>query len=67
MSSTLGGLLWLPTSPGKTVVILKVARAAATSHDLYFTFGTGKPERACVFMPFFLSFMKDVQQELRRR
>lgn len=66
-SSKLGGLLWFPTRPGKTVVILKVAKAAAKSHDLYFTFGTGKPERSCVFMHFFLSFMKDLQQELQRR
>ena len=59
-ASKLDGLLWF-TSPRQTVVILKVAKAAATSHDLYFTFGTGKPERACVFMPFFLAFMKDLQ------
>jgi hypothetical protein len=66
-SSTLDGLLWFSMSPGKTVVILKVAKAAAKSHDLYFTFGTGKPERSCVFMSFFLSFMQDLQQELRSR
>jgi hypothetical protein len=66
-ASKLDGLLWFSTSPRKTVVILKVAKAAAISHDLYFTFGTGKPERACVFMPFFLAFMKDLQAELQRR
>jgi hypothetical protein len=66
-ASKLGGLLWFATRPGKTVVILKVAKAASASHDLLFTFGTGKPERACVFMNFFLSFMRDLQVELRRR
>jgi hypothetical protein len=66
-SSKLAGLLWFPTTPRKTVVILKVAKAAAKSHDLYFTFGTGKPERSCVFMNFFLNFMKDLQQELKKR
>lgn len=65
--SRLGGLLRLPTKPGKTVVILKVAKAAAESGDLLFTFGTGSPERSCVFMNFFLQFMKDLQAELRRR
>jgi hypothetical protein len=66
-SSTLGGLLRSPARPGRTVFILRVARAAARSHDLYFTFGTGKPERSCVFMHFFLSFMKDLQKELQSR
>lgn len=66
-SSRLRGLLWIPTRPGWTVLILRVARAAATSHDLYFTFGTGKSERSCVFMHFFLSFMRDLQQELKSR
>jgi hypothetical protein len=66
-ASRLGGLLWFSTKPGKTVVILKVAKAAARSHDLYFTFGTGKPERSCVFMRMFLEFMKELQAELRTR
>ena len=66
-ASRLGGLLRSPTSPGKTVVILKVAKAAATSGDLLYTFGTGRPERSCVFMGFFLDFMKDLQAELGRR
>jgi hypothetical protein len=30
-------------------------------------FGTGKPERSCVFMHFFLSFMKELQKELQGR
>jgi hypothetical protein len=66
-ASRLGGLLRSPTTPGKTVVMLKVARAAAASGDLFYTFGTGRPERACVFMGFFLDFMKDLQAELGRR
>jgi hypothetical protein len=66
-ASRLGGLLRSPTVPGKTVVILKVAKAAATSGDLYYTFGTGKSQRACVFMGFFVEFMKDLQAELGRR
>jgi hypothetical protein len=66
-ASKLGGLLWFSTRPGKTVVILKVAKAAARSHDLYFTFGTGKQERSCVFMHLFLEFVKDLQTELRKR
>src|SRR5262249_55026598 len=65
--TNLGGLLWVPTRPGKTVVILKNGQAAAQTHDLLFTFGTGRSERACVFMRFFLEFMTDLQRELRGR
>lgn len=64
-SSRLGGLLWLPTRPGKTVLIFKIGKAAAQTHDLLFTFGTGRPERACVFQSFFLEFMSELQRELR--
>ena len=42
-----------PARPGKTVVILKNGKAAATTHDLLFTFGTGSRERFCVLMSFF--------------
>ena len=66
-ASNLGGLLRSATTPGKTVVILKVAKAAAASGDLLYTFGTGKPERSCVFMEFFLEFMRDLQAELNQR
>lgn len=66
-SSTFDGLLSSPTTPGKTVVIFKVGEAAVKTGDLFFTFGTGRPERACVFMDFFLAFMKDLQQELRQK
>src|SRR5262249_27388757 len=63
--SKLDGLLWIPTTPGKTVVIFKNGKAAAKTHDLLFTFGTGRSERACVFMGFFLDFMGDLQKELK--
>jgi hypothetical protein len=65
--TTFGGMLWVPTSPGRTVVILKNGEAATETHDLLFTFGTGTPERACVFMGMFVDFMTDLQHELRRR
>ncbi len=64
-SSTFDGLLSSPTNPGKTVVIFKIAEAAAKTKDLNFTFSTGKEERACVFQDFFLNFMNDLQQELK--
>lgn len=63
--SRLGGLVRRAIKPGKTVVILKNGTAAGKAHDLYFTFGTGRKERACVFMPFFLAFMADLQSELK--
>jgi hypothetical protein len=66
-ASRLGGLLRSPTTPGKTVLILKNAQAAAQTGDLFYTFGTGKPERSCVFMGFFLDFMKELQAELGKR
>jgi hypothetical protein len=59
-------LLWFPTRPAWTVVIYKIGKAAARTHEVLFTFGTGRPERACVFMDFFLSFMKDLQKTLRQ-
>ena len=65
--STLGGLLTSPARAGVTVVILKVGQAARRTGDLLFTFGTGSPERACVFQEFFLSFMRDLQATLRAR
>ena len=64
-ASTFDELLSSPTTPGKTVVILNVGKAATKTKDLYFTFGTGRSERACVFIDFFLTFMKDLQRELR--
>ena len=64
-SSTFDGLLSLPTSKGKTVVIFNIGKAAAKTNDILFTFGTGIPERACIFKEFFLGFMRDLQRELR--
>src|SRR2546422_290567 len=64
-SSTFDGLLASPTRAGETVLIFKIGKAAAKTKDLFFTFGTGRPERACVFMDFFLAFARDVQKALR--
>jgi len=63
--STFDGLLASPTRAGETVLIFKIGKAAAKTRDLFFTFGTGRPERACVFMDFFLAFARDVQKALR--
>ena len=65
--SNLGGLLRTPMRAGRTVVILKVGRAASQTGSLRFTFGTGGPDRLCVFQDFFISFMRDLQGELRSR
>lgn len=65
--STFGGLLRSPTRAGETVVILKIGIAARRTGNILFTFGTGGPERACVFQEFFLSFMRDLQATLRAR
>jgi len=64
-SSTFNGLLPSPTTPGKTVIIFKIAEAAAQTKDIWFTFGTGGSDRACVFKDFFLDFMKDLQTALK--
>lgn len=64
-SSTFDGLLSSPITPGKTVVILQIAKAATKTHDINFTFSAGTPHRACVFQDFFLAFMKDLQRELK--
>ncbi|VEP12153.1 conserved hypothetical protein [Hyella patelloides LEGE 07179] len=64
-ASTFDGMLSYPTIPGETVVILQIAKAAAETKDIWFTFGTGTSERGCVFKDFFLNFMNDLQQELQ--
>ena len=64
-SSTFGGLLLFPTRPRETVILFQIGRAAAKTKDLFFTFGTGRSERACVFMDFFLAFARDVQTVLK--
>ena len=65
-ASTFDGLLSSPTTPGKTVVILKIGEAAKKTHDINFTFAAGSDERVCVFKDFFLQFMRDLQQELKQ-
>ncbi|WP_339378043.1 hypothetical protein [Calothrix sp. NIES-2100] len=64
-SSTFDGMLRSPTTPRKTVLLFMIGKAAATTHDIAFTFGTGSSERECVFKDFFLQFMSDLQQELK--
>lgn len=64
-SSTFDGLLLSPTRAGGTVILFKIGRAAAKTKDLFFTFGAGRADRACVFMDFFLAFARDVQKALR--
>jgi len=66
-SSTFDGLLSSAIRPQETVIIFKIAEAAAKSKDIWFAFGTGDAERACVFKDFFLNFMRDVQQTLRAK
>ncbi|BAY61539.1 hypothetical protein NIES22_16060 [Calothrix brevissima NIES-22] len=65
-ASTFDGMLRSPTTPGKTVLLLMIAKAAAEIQDLSFTFSTGSSERECVFKDFFLKFMADLQQELKQ-
>ena len=64
-SSKLDGLLLFPTRAAWTVLIFKIGTAAVRTKDLFFTFGTGRSARACVFMDFFLALVGDVQQALR--
>ncbi len=66
-ASRCDGLLQRPARPGRTVFIFKIARAAAETQDLKFTFGAGRSERLCVFMDFFLAFTKDLQRNLASR
>ncbi len=65
-ASTFDGLLSSPTIPGKTVVILKIGEAAKKTQDINFAFAAGSSERVCVFKDFFLEFMGDLQQELKK-
>ncbi len=65
-SSTFDGLLSSPTKPGKSVLIFKISEAAAKTKDIFFTFGVGRKERACVFQDFFVKFMQDLQRELKQ-
>lgn len=65
-ASTFNGMLSYPTIPGQTVLVLNIAKAAAETKDLRFTFGTGSSERSCIFKDFFTNFMKDLQYELQK-
>ena len=64
-ASTFNGMLSYPIIPQETVVILQIAKAAAETKDLQFTFGTGTSARGCIFKDFFINFMKDLQYELQ--
>jgi hypothetical protein len=65
-ASRFEGLLKRPIVPRKTVVMFKIAKAAAATQNLDFTFGTGGSERVCVFKEFFIEFMTDVQKKLKQ-
>jgi hypothetical protein len=58
------GLLRSDTTPGKTVLIYQIEKAAAESGEISFTFGAGLPARQCVFKDFFLAFMNDLKATL---
>ena len=60
----LDGLLAYPATPGKTVFIVSISKAASVTGNMFYTFGTGDNERACALKPFFESFMGDLQQLL---
>ena len=64
-ASKFGGLLSYPAKPGKTVFFLNISKAAGMERSLFWTFGTGVPERSCPFKPFMMSFLKDVQKQLQ--
>nr|ARQ20721.1 lipid body protein [Lobosphaera incisa] len=66
-SSTCGDLLAYPTVPNKTIFLLSLASAAGATKSLFYTFGSGTPERSCAFKPFFEAFMSDLQKELVRQ
>jgi hypothetical protein len=66
-SSRLGGLLGVPMKEGWTIVIFQIGAAAKATKDIWFTFGTGRTKRACLFKDFFLAFVTDVQAALKKR
>ena len=61
-ASTFSGLLSYPAVSGRTMFLISISKAAGRERSLFWTFGTGMPERSCAFKPFFMSFMKDIQQ-----
>ncbi|KAK9811700.1 hypothetical protein WJX72_008597 [[Myrmecia] bisecta] len=65
--TTFGDLLAYPAIPNKTVFLLSNSSAAGATGSLWYTFGSGTPDRACAFKPFFEAFMADLQKELVRQ
>ena len=64
-TSTFRGLLAYPAVPQKTIFLMSISKAAGKTGSLYYTFGTGVPERSCVATNFIMSFLKDVQAGLK--
>ncbi|CAM9775686.1 unnamed protein product [Ascophyllum nodosum] len=60
------GILDKPARAKWTVFVLNIRAAANETKDLLFTFGAGVDKRQCAFKFVFQSFMKDLQQELKR-
>ena len=63
--STFSGLLAKPAVPNTTIFFLGISESAGITKSLFYTFGTGVPERSCPFKPFFEAFMGDVQKQLK--
>jgi hypothetical protein len=64
-ASTYKGLLTYPAVPKKTMFLISIAKAAGKAHTLFYTFGTGTPDRSCAFKPFFEAFMTELQKTLK--
>lgn len=64
-ASTFGGLLSYPAVPRRTMFLISISKAAGKEKSLFYTFGTGVPERSCAFKHFFESFMKDLQKNFK--
>ena len=64
-ASTFNSLLAYPAVPQKTMFLISINKAAGTTGSLYYTFGTGVPERSCVATSFIMSFLQDVQAGLQ--
>ena len=45
--------------------LISISKAAGKEKSLFYTFGTGVPERSCAFKHFFESFMKDLQKNFK--
>eukprot|EP00884_Botryococcus_braunii_P007945 jgi/Botrbrau1/17151/Bobra.0157s0045.1 len=62
--SNLGGLLRYNAVPFRTVFLLGIGKAAKATGDLRYTFGCNINYRQCAFMPYWKSFMEDLQAVL---